>query len=181
VIAAPFIALVAVAVKMDSPGPVFFKQTRVGLNGRLFGCYKFRSMQQDAERMQENLETKNERSGPIFKIKDDPRRTRLGKFLRKYSVDEIPQLLNVLRGEMSLIGPRPPLPKEVAAYKPHHFRRLEVTPGITGLWQVTARDNKDFEVWVQLDVQYIESLSLGMDLWILLRTPLAILSAKGAS
>jgi exopolysaccharide biosynthesis polyprenyl glycosylphosphotransferase len=177
----PLIAIVAIAIKIDSPGPILLRQTRVGRDGRHFGCFKFRSMRPDAEKLQRELEGLNERNGPIFKIKDDPRITRLGRFLRKYSIDEIPQLLNVVRGEMSMVGPRPPLPKEVAKYEPHHFRRLEVTPGLTGLWQVTARDHKDFEVWVQLDVRYIDSQSFWLDLWILMRTPLAILSAKGAS
>lgn len=176
----PLIALVALAIKLDSKGPVFFKQKRVGRNGAEFGMYKFRTMRPDAEEMKKKLMHLNERNGPVFKMANDPRITRLGRFLRKYSIDEAPQLLNVLKGEMSLVGPRPPLPGEVALYKPHHFRRLEVTPGITGLWQVTARNVADFEEWVRLDAHYIDHQGLFLDLWIMLRTPKAILSGKGA-
>lgn len=176
----PLLALVACAVKLDSPGPVLFKQTRVGKNGRTFGCYKFRSMRMDAEKLKEQLLHLNERNGPVFKMKNDPRITRLGRYLRKYSVDEFPQLINVIKGEMSLVGPRPPVPSEVAVYQPHHFRRLEVTPGLTGLWQVNGRDASDFEQWVSWDVQYVDSQCLLLDLKILCRTPLAVISGKGA-
>jgi lipopolysaccharide/colanic/teichoic acid biosynthesis glycosyltransferase len=177
----PLIGLAALAVRIDSPGPVFIKQTRVGRRGKTFGMYKFRSMKQDAEQVRQSLEHLNERNGPVFKIKNDPRITRLGRFIRKYSVDEIPQLLNVIRGEMSLVGPRPPLPCEVAMYEPRFLRRLEVTPGITGLQQLNARDDHNFENWVYWDVRYIENQNLLLDLWILACTPLAVITARGAS
>lgn len=176
----PMFAAIAAAIKLDSPGPFLFKQIRVGRNGRTFGCYKFRSMRTDAEKLLAELQHLNERNGPAFKISNDPRVTRLGRFLRKYSIDEFPQLINVLKGEMSLVGPRPPIPSEVAIYQPHHFRRLEVTPGLTGLWQVNGRDVSDFERWVQWDVQYVDTCCLMLDLKILLRTPVAVLSGKGA-
>ncbi len=176
----PFFLLMAVAIKLDSKGSVFFRQSRVGLSGRTFNCYKFRSMRTDAEKLQDELAHLNERNGPVFKITHDPRVTRLGIFIRKYSLDEFPQLYCVLRGDMSLVGPRPPLPKEVAVYEPHHLRRLEVKPGLTGLWQVSGRDLSDFEQWVRLDVHYIDTLSLWNELVILARTPLAVLSGKGA-
>ena len=176
----PLFAALAVAIKLDSPGSVLFKQTRVGKNGKRFGCYKFRSMRSDAEKLLAELQHLNERNGPAFKITNDPRVTRLGRFIRKYSLDEFPQLINVIKGEMSLVGPRPPLPSEVALYKPQYFRRLEVTPGMTGLWQVNGRDMSDFERWVQWDVEYVDSCCLLLDVKILLRTPLAVISGKGA-
>ena len=180
VVFSPVLAAVALAIKLDSPGSVLCRQKRIGLYGRSFDCFKFRSMRSDADKLRDGLAHLNERKGPVFKIKNDPRITRLGRFLRKYSVDELPQLINVLRGEMSLVGPRPPLPNEVAQYETHHFRRLEVIPGITGLQQVCARDHPDFEEWVRLDVEYIENRGIGTDLKILLRTPLAVFSGKGA-
>lgn len=180
ILLSPLFAAIAFAIKLDSPGSVLFCQPRVGKNGRVFGCYKFRSMRTDAEKLLAELQHLNERNGPVFKITRDPRVTRLGRFLRKYSLDEFPQLINVIRGEMSLVGPRPPLPSEVATYQPHYFRRLEVTPGITGLWQINGRDVSDFEQWVRFDVQYIDSRCALLDLKILLSTPKAVISGKGA-
>jgi len=177
---APLFGVLAIAIKLDSPGPVIFRQTRLGRNGKPFTCFKFRSMYVDAEARLEALRAKNEASGPIFKMRDDPRRTRMGKFLRRTSMDELPQLWNVLKGEMSLVGPRPPIPSEVEAYEPWHCRRLEVRPGITGLWQVSGRSNLTFDEMVLLDIYYIENWSPTLDLRILLRTIPTVLFARGA-
>lgn len=176
----PILALTALAIKLESPGPILFRQTRVGKDGEQFTCFKFRSMRKDAEAQLQELLAMNEVSGPIFKIKDDPRMTRVGKFIRRTSLDEIPQLLNVLRGEMSLVGPRPPLPEEVANYEEWHLRRLEASPGMTGLWQVSGRSVVPFDEMVMLDIYYIENWSLGLDLRILLRTIPAVLTGGGA-
>ena len=179
-IGAPFIALIALAIRLDSPGPAVFRQTRVGAGRKTFECYKFRSMREGAEEEMEQLRELNEADGPIFKIRDDPRLTRVGRFLRHTSLDELPQLWNVLRGEMSLVGPRPPLPVEVTRYMEWHKRRLEVRPGMTGLWQVSGRSHLSFDEMVLLDVYYIENWSLWLDLKILLRTIPAVLSGGGA-
>jgi len=180
VVFSPLMLLIALAIKLDSPGPVIFKQTRVGKGGALFTCYKFRSMCVGAEKQIEKLRARNEASGPLFKIRDDPRRTRVGRIIRRMSLDELPQLWNVLRGEMSLIGPRPPLPSEVQKYESWHRRRLEVPPGITGLWQVSGRSNLTFDEMVLLDVYYIENWSPMLDLRILLRTIPTVLLGSGA-
>lgn len=172
--------VIAFLIKRDSPGPVFYCQERVGKHGRRFIMYKFRSMIADAEKMQEELEPLDEMDGPAFKIKDDPRITRIGRFLRKTSLDELPQLYNVLRGDMSLVGPRPPIFKEVLAYHPWQKKRLSVKPGITCLWQVSGRNEIGFDEWMRLDIQYIENWSLTLDFKILLRTIPAVLSRKGA-
>jgi exopolysaccharide biosynthesis polyprenyl glycosylphosphotransferase len=179
-LALPLLAIVAVAIKLDSPGPVLFRQTRVGMHGQPFACYKFRSMVLGAEAEVERLLDRNEASGPLFKIKDDPRRTRVGRFLRRTSLDEFPQLINVLRGEMSLVGPRPPLPSEVEQYAPWHKQRLMARPGMTGLWQVSGRSNLTFDEQVLLDIYYIENWSLLLDVKIILRTIPKMLSAEGA-
>lgn len=176
----PFMALAALAIKMDSPGPVIYSQTRVGRNGKHFRCYKFRSMVEGADRMVDNLASLNEASGPLFKVRDDPRRTRVGRFLRRWSFDELPQLWNVLVGDMSLVGPRPNLPDEVAHYQEWHRKRLMASPGLTGLWQVSGRSDLTFDEMVLLDVYYVENWSLGMDLGILLRSIPAVLKARGA-
>lgn len=176
----PLLIVVGVLIKLDSPGPIFFKQQRVGKNGRLFYMYKFRSMVLNADKLQRKLIKDNEMDGPVFKIRDDPRITRIGKFIRKYSIDELPQLLNVLKGEMSLVGPRPPLPKEVLNYGDWEWRRLEVNPGITGLWQVSGRSDLSFQQWVHLDIYYIENWSLLLDLKILLKTIPVVLRGEGA-
>ena len=179
---APVFAAIALAVKLDSPGPVFFKQRRVGVGGRLFWMYKFRSMVRDAEDRKTDYDHLNQYGDlKFFKIKDDPRITRVGRFLRKTSLDELPQLINVVRGEMSLVGPRPPVPEEVASYSEHHLQRLTVTPGITGLWQVKGRSEiLDFEEVVRLDLEYVTSWSLWKDLGILVRTLPVILDGNGA-
>lgn len=176
----PVLALVALAVFIDDPGPVIFKQTRVGKNGKVFDFYKFRSMIVNAEQLQAELASANEADGPVFKIKRDPRVTRIGRFIRKYSIDELPQLYNVLKGDMSLVGPRPPLPSEVQQYGDWEWRRLEVTPGITCIWQVSGRSNISFDKWIELDVYYIENWSLLLDFKILLRTVSAVLKGSGA-
>jgi len=176
----PLMALVAVAVKLDSSGPVFLPQERVGLNGRVFRIYKVRSMHLGADRLLKALQENNEAGGVIFKMKNDPRRTRVGRVIRKLSLDEVPQLWNVLKGDMSLVGPRPPIPHEVALYDDWHRRRLEVVPGLTGLWQVSGRSDIPFDEMVMLDLYYIENWSLGLDLKIILRTIPAVISMRGA-
>ena len=177
---APLFVLVALLIKLDSPGPVFYRQQRVGKNGRRFWMLKFRSMRPDADRLLAELRARNEASGPLFKMRTDPRVTRIGRLLRRYSIDELPQLLNVLKGEMSLIGPRPPLPTEVDKYEDWQFGRLRATPGLTGLWQVSGRSEVPFQDMVRLDLHYIRNWSLGMDIEILLRTIPAILTSRGA-
>lgn len=179
----PVFAAIALAVKLDSPGPVFFRQRRVGVGGRLFSMYKFRTMVVDAEQRKNDLAHLNQYgNGKFFKIRNDPRITRVGRTLRKTSLDEFPQLLNVLRGEMSLVGPRPPVPEEVADYSEHHLQRLSVTPGITGLWQIKGRSAIiDFEEVVRLDLEYINTWSLWRDLKILFRTVPAILKTESAA
>lgn len=176
----PIMLITAFAVKLDSPGPVFFKQTRVGKWGATFGCYKFRSMYIDADQRKQTLMPKNEADGPVFKIKNDPRITRVGRFIRKMSIDELPQLINVLRGEMSLVGPRPPVPKEVAQYTVDQLHRLDVIPGITGLQQISGRSNLNFKRWVELDLQYISEQSFWKDIEILIKTIPAVLTSRGA-
>jgi exopolysaccharide biosynthesis polyprenyl glycosylphosphotransferase len=177
---APLLALIALAIRLDSPGPIIFHQTRVGVAGKLFKIYKFRSMREGAEEELERLLELNEAEGCLFKIRDDPRMTRVGRFLRRISLDELPQLWNVLRGEMSLVGPRPPTPDEVANYQEWHKRRLDGRPGMTGLWQVSGRSLLSFDETVLLDVYYIENWSLWLDLKILLRTVPAVLLGNGA-
>jgi exopolysaccharide biosynthesis polyprenyl glycosylphosphotransferase len=181
VVLAPVIVATALAVKLTSDGPVFFRQVRVGLRGREFEMLKFRTMYTDAEERRAELETLNTHSGgTLFKIPDDPRITSTGRILRKYSLDELPQLINVLRGEMALVGPRPPLPEEVANYPVDAHRRFCVRPGLTGLWQVSGRSNIDPEESVRLDSHYVEQWSPGMDVSILARTPKAVISGEGA-
>ena len=180
VVASPLMALVALAIKLDSPGPILLRQTRVGLNGKLFTVYKFRSMRVGADKELSRLQAQNEAQGPIFKMRHDPRRTRVGRFIRKTSLDELPQFLNVLKGDMSLVGPRPPIPTEVEKYDDWHRRRLEVSPGITGLWQVSGRSQLTFDEMVMLDLYYAENWSLALDLKILLRTIPTVLLGTGA-
>ncbi|MDP9165187.1 MAG: sugar transferase, partial [Actinomycetota bacterium] len=167
-------------VRFTSEGPSIFMQARVGRNGRVFLVWKFRSMYPDAEARLAELAHLNEGGGPLFKMKNDPRITPIGRFLRKWSLDELPQLVNVLKGDMSLVGPRPPLPSEVAQYEGHSHRRLLVKPGITGLWQVSGRSDLDWEQTVRLDLAYVDGWSLGFDLSILARTVLAVVRSSGA-
>jgi exopolysaccharide biosynthesis polyprenyl glycosylphosphotransferase len=184
ILAMPFalalFAIVALLIKLDSPGPVIFKQKRVGKGGRPFDVLKFRSMVEGAERMQADLEALNEADGPLFKVKQDPRVTRVGKWLRRTSIDELPQLINVLRGEMSLVGPRPGTPEEVAQYEPWQMQRISVLPGITGLWQVSGRSEVPFDEMVLLDIFYIENWSLDLEIRILLQTVPYVLLGHGA-
>jgi exopolysaccharide biosynthesis polyprenyl glycosylphosphotransferase len=176
----PLMLAIAIAIKLDSPGPVFYRQPRVGKDGRAFMMYKFRSMCPDAERRLAELRAHNEATGPLFKIRRDPRITRVGKILRRWSLDELPQLFNVLRGEMSLVGPRPPLPAELADYEDWQVGRLRATPGLTGLWQVSGRSEVPFHDMVRLDLHYIRNWSIGLDLEILARTIPAVLTNRGA-
>ncbi len=176
----PLFLVIAIAIKIDSRGPVFFKQERVGENHRRFWIYKFRTMVSDAERQLEALRELNEADGPLFKIRDDPRVTRVGRFLRRTSLDELPQLINVVKGEMSLVGPRPPIPAEVEQYQAWHEKRLSVPPGMTGLWQVSGRSELTFDEMVLLDLYYIEHWSPWLDLLIMLRTIPKVLAFDGA-
>jgi exopolysaccharide biosynthesis polyprenyl glycosylphosphotransferase len=178
---APLFIVISAAIKLTSEGPVFFKQVRYGLRGREFKIYKFRSMYLDAEKRMDEIRHLNEMSGPVFKIMRDPRVTPIGRFLRKTSLDELPQLINVLRGEMSLVGPRPPIPSEVKEYERWQRRRLSMKPGLTCLWQVKGRNRIEFERWMELDLQYIDNWSLGLDLKIILRTVPVVLFGYGAS
>jgi lipopolysaccharide/colanic/teichoic acid biosynthesis glycosyltransferase len=175
----PLFLLVAIAVKWDSPGPVFYSAPRAGRRGRIFRCFKFRTMVAGADGSKDQLRAANEREGPCFKLSQDPRVTPLGRILRRYSVDELPQLWNVLRGEMSLVGPRPHPLDDIRRYQADHFQRLEVTPGVTGLWQVTARRDPSFQRAFALDLQYIEQQSLWLDLRILWRTAREVVSGGG--
>ncbi len=177
----PFLLLLAIAIKIDSPGPVFYRSTRLGQRARAFEFLKFRTMGRDAEKKKAELEHLNEMTGPVFKIQNDPRVTRVGRFLRRTSLDELPQLFHVLRGEMGLVGPRPPIPSEVEQYEPWQRRRLSVVPGITCLWQVSGRNQIQFEEWMELDMEYIDKMSLWTDLKILFMTVPAVLRRKGAS
>jgi exopolysaccharide biosynthesis polyprenyl glycosylphosphotransferase len=177
----PLLVAIALAVRLDSRGPVIFRQKRVGLNGEEFTMLKFRSMSADAEsRLAEIAHLDEHGTGQLFKVKNDPRITRVGAFIRRYSLDELPQLFNVLRGEMSLVGPRPPLPREVEAYSPVAMPRLKVKPGLTGLWQVSGRSDLSVEESVRLDLRYVENWSLMMDAMILWKTARAVLGKSGA-
>ena len=176
----PVIPLVALMIRFDSEGPVFYRQQRIGMGGRPFRFYKFRSMRADSDRLRADLEARNELSGPVFKIKNDPRVTAVGQFLRRSSLDEIPQIFNVLKGDMSIVGPRPALPGEVARYEAWHRRRLDVKPGITCLWQVAGRSHVDFDEWMRLDIEYMSRRSLRTDVAIFLKTIPAVIARRGA-
>jgi exopolysaccharide biosynthesis polyprenyl glycosylphosphotransferase len=180
ILTAPIWLVAAIAIKLDSPGPVLYRQRRVGEGGRPFVMLKFRSMYVDAEQRLAELRPLSEVDGPLFKLRTDPRVTRVGRVLRRWSLDELPQLWNVIRGDMSLVGPRPPLPEEVAAYEEWHFARLEAPPGITGLWQVSGRSELSFEDYVRRDLFYIENWSLAYDLFIVLKTIPIVISRRGA-
>jgi exopolysaccharide biosynthesis polyprenyl glycosylphosphotransferase len=175
----PFILAIAIAIKIESRGPIFYASERIGKKGRVFRCFKFRTMVRDAEKRRADVMHMNERDGVLFKITNDPRITKVGRLLRKYSLDELPQFLNVLRGDMSVVGPRPPIASEVMEYKPKHLRRLDVTPGITGLWQVQGRQDPSFDSYVSLDVTYIENWSMWLDLKIIVRTIGVVFSGTG--
>ena len=177
---APVLLAVAGLIKFDSPGAVIYSALRVGKKGRRFRCYKFRTMVANANEMKEKLRARNQREGPTFKIADDPRITRVGRWLRRYSLDELPQLWNVWKGDMSLVGPRPHPVDDYARYRVEHLRRLDVTPGITGLWQVSARQSSSFQANMALDLEYIERWSLWMDLRILLKTVVVVFQGTGA-
>ena len=176
----PLLLGIAVAIKLDSSGPVFYFSYRIGKKGLVFRCIKFRTMVQDAEERLADLIHRNERDGVLFKISCDPRVTGIGRFLRKYSLDELPQFLNVLRGEMTLVGPRPALAGEVEKYELLHLRRLDVKPGITGLWQVQARCDPSFDTYISLDIYYVENWNNWLDVKIILRTIGVVLSGTGS-
>lgn len=181
ILLSPILLVVAALIKLESKGAVIFKQNRIGLNGVPFIMFKLRSMSCDAEQQRKNLEQSNETAnGVIFKIKQDPRITRVGRIIRKTSIDELPQLFNVVKGDMSLVGPRPPLPDEVSQYSRADRLRLAVTPGITCIWQISGRSDIPFKQQVKLDIQYIEKQNLWFDLWVLLKTVPAVLKARGA-
>jgi exopolysaccharide biosynthesis polyprenyl glycosylphosphotransferase len=177
----PLLLVVIALIKLTSRGPVFFRQVRVGLHGREFAMLKFRSMVVNAEALKETLAKANEQTGPVFKMRNDPRVTSIGRFIRKYSIDELPQLVNVLRGDMSIVGPRPPVPKEVAQYDAWQRRRLSVRPGLTCIWQVSGRNQISFEDWMYLDMQYIDHWSLARDFNLIFRTVPIVITGRGAS
>ena len=181
IILSPLFLMIAILMKFEEPkGPIFFSQTRIGLNEKPFKMYKIRSMVTNAEELLENLLDENEVEGAMFKMKEDPRVTRIGKTIRKFSIDELPQLWNVIKGDMSLIGPRPPLEREVAEYTPYDKQRLLIKPGCTGLWQVSGRNDLDFDEMVELDMKYIQNLSLRSDLWILFKTVWVMIKPNSA-
>jgi exopolysaccharide biosynthesis polyprenyl glycosylphosphotransferase len=177
---APVMAVIAIMVRLDSSGPIFYKAERIGRKGRTFRCFKFRTMVVNADKMRKDLAHLNERNDVLFKISNDPRITKFGARLRKYSLDELPQIFNVLKGDMSLVGPRPPLASEVAKYDIAHLRRLDVLPGMTGLWQVEARQDPSFDSYISLDTAYVENWNLLLDLRILARTISVVLQGTGA-
>jgi lipopolysaccharide/colanic/teichoic acid biosynthesis glycosyltransferase len=179
VVLAPILVIIAIGVKLDSPGGVLYVDKRIGRRGRTFDCYKFRSMVANADQLRARLAHKNERDGILFKIANDPRVTHFGRRLRKHSLDELPQLYNVIRGDMSLVGPRPPRANEVQQYNPAELRRLDVLPGLTGLWQVEARQDPSFSSYISLDTAYIENWSLLLDLKILVRTIGVVVAGSG--
>jgi lipopolysaccharide/colanic/teichoic acid biosynthesis glycosyltransferase len=180
ILSLPIWLVIGIAIKLDSKGPVVFVQERVGLHGRTFRFLKFRSMYSDAEERLQDLLAENEASGPVFKIRRDPRITRVGRFIRRTSLDELPQLLNILKGEMSLVGPRPALLRETESYRPSDRVRLEVKPGLTCLWQVRGRSEVDFDTWMEYDREYVGRRSLLLDLEILVRTVVVVLTCRGA-
>ena len=181
IVLSPLMLVVSILIKLESKGEVIFKQKRVGLNGKEFYMYKFRSMVINAEELKAELESQNEMSGPMFKIKDDPRITKIGKFIRKTSIDELPQLINVIKGDMSLVGPRPSLPKEVKKFEQWMMERLEVKPGLTCIWQISGRNNIDFEDWMKLDIKYVRERSLVLDFKLIFKTIFVLFGDKNAS
>lgn len=181
IVLSPILLITAIAIKMDSKGPIFFKQDRVGKDERIFSMYKFRSMVVNAEELKKSLEKENEMSGPMFKMKKDPRITRVGRFIRKTSIDELPQLVNVIKGDMSLVGPRPSLPKEVEQFEPWMKERVTVQPGITCFWQVSGRNNIPFKEWMELDVKYVRERSYLLDLKLIFKTFFVLFGDDNAS
>ncbi|TGY42440.1 sugar transferase [Clostridium sartagoforme] len=181
VLLSPIFFIVSVLIKIESNGPILFMQKRVGLNGKEFNMYKFRSMVVNAEELKEKLKNKNEMSGPMFKIKDDPRITKVGKFIRKTSIDELPQLVNVLKGEMSLVGPRPSLPNEVREFEKWMLRRLDVKPGITCFWQVMGRNKIGFEDWMKLDIKYVNERGFWLDIKLIFKTFFVLFGDENAA
>ena len=181
IVLAPILIVVAILIKIESKGPVIFSQERVGINNKKFKMYKFRSMVVNAEDMKEKLEKQNERKGPMFKIKNDPRITKIGRFIRKTSIDELPQLINILKGEMSIVGPRPSLPKEVIQFEPWMLERLKVKPGLTCYWQVQGRDHIEFEDWMRLDVKYVKDRNFLLDIKLIFKTFFVFLGDQNAS
>ena len=181
IVLSPVLLITAIAIKLDSKGPIFFKQDRIGKGERIFSMYKFRSMVVNAEELKKSLEKENEMSGPMFKMKKDPRITRVGRFIRKTSIDELPQLINVLKGDMSLVGPRPSLPKEVEAFEPWMKERLTVLPGLTCIWQVSGRNNIPFKEWMELDIKYVRERSYLLDLKLIFKTFFVLFGDDNAS
>ncbi len=182
VLLSPIFVIIAITIKIDDPkGKIFFSQYRNGKDSKLFKMYKFRSMVHNAEELKNLLQDKNEMNGPVFKIKDDPRITRIGKFIRRTSLDELPQLFNVLKGDMSFVGPRPPLPKEVEQYNDYQMQRLSVKPGLTCYWQVSGRNNIDFDEWIELDLKYIKERNILLDLKLIFITIPCLIGDKDAS
>lgn len=180
IILSPLMLIIAILIKSEDHGPIFYKQVRVGKNGKTFKMYKFRSMFVNADKMLDKLKEQNDVDGPMFKMKDDPRVTKIGHFIRKHSLDELPQFFNVLKGDMSLVGPRPPLPSEVVEYSEYDKQRLLVIPGCTGLWQATERNEVGFSKMVQLDIQYIQRASFTFDLWIIYKTVEIVIKPNGS-
>lgn len=181
IILSPLLVIVGILIKIESKGPIIFAQDRIGKNGKIFRMYKLRSMVKNAEELKKKLMAENEMSGPMFKIKDDPRITKIGKFIRKTSIDELPQLLNVLKGDMSLVGPRPSLPNEVLEFEPWMNKRLAVKPGLTCYWQVMGRNNIDFQHWMLLDIKYVETRSIVVDIKLIIKTFFVLFGDKNAS
>lgn len=180
VLVSPVLLVTAVLIKLESKGRIFFSQTRVGLHGKEFKIYKFRSMVDGAEALRKSIEHKNEMAGPMFKVRDDPRITKIGRFIRKTSIDELPQLINVLKGEMSLVGPRPSLPSEVEKFEAWMLKRLEVKPGLTCYWQVSGRNNICFEDWMKLDIDYVNNRNMQLDIKLIFKTIILLFGDKNA-
>ncbi|MDU2157192.1 sugar transferase [Clostridium sp.] len=180
VLVSPVLLVTSVLIKLESKGRIFFSQTRVGLHGKEFKIYKFRSMVDGAEALRKSIEHKNEMSGPMFKVRGDPRITKIGRFIRKTSIDELPQLINVLKGEMSLVGPRPSLPSEVEKFEAWMLKRLEVKPGLTCYWQVSGRNNICFEDWMKLDIDYVNNRNMQLDIKLIFKTIILLFGDKNA-
>ncbi|WP_300382378.1 sugar transferase [Clostridium sp.] len=180
ILLSPMLLVIGILIKRESKGSVIFSQTRVGLNGKEFKMYKLRSMVDDAEYLKKKLEDENEMTGPMFKIKNDPRITKIGRFIRKTSIDELPQLINVLKGEMSLVGPRPSLPNEIKKFEIWMIKRLEIKPGLTCYWQISGRNNISFEEWMKLDIDYVNNRNMLLDIKLILKTITLLLGDKNA-